>query len=228
MTKDWTKILYWVVGIMGVGILFKKASTTQTGQDVTSSAGNLVASTVGELLGTTQKNFVDKMQPITAQIQALYGIDPLITITQAALESGWGTSGLTVKANNLYGFTGDSWAKEGKAVINLPTHEYSSYAPDQIQFFNTPGDIISKTANANGGTDLMVNRPFRSYPTWYDSVSDWAQLISEASRYAQAYADAKNGDLQSFAADVAAAGYATEPDYAAQLVSVGTKIQGIA
>lgn len=51
-----------------------------------------------------------------------YGIFPSITIAQAILESGWGASDLSVKANNLFGIKADpSW--QGKS-IKLNTTEY--------------------------------------------------------------------------------------------------------
>jgi len=51
-----------------------------------------------------------------------FGIFPSITIAQAILESGWGASDLSVKANNLFGIKADpSW--QGKS-IRLNTTEY--------------------------------------------------------------------------------------------------------
>ncbi len=209
---------------------------------ITDAATNLV----GTLTGNKQQDFVTQMTPIAASIQASYGMDPLVTMTQAALESGWGTSGLTKKANNLYGFTGDaalnSWLKQNSLPTNvdmgtilgmdtsaapfilMQTHEQAS---THSQYFTRPGDIVSQTQNADGSYDLMVWRPFRSYDSWLSSVQDWAHLISTTPRYAAAYNDAKGGDANAFANDVAAAGYATESDYATQLVAVADEISGI-
>ena len=51
-----------------------------------------------------------------------YGIFPSVTIAQAILESGWGASDLSLKANNLFGIKADpSW--QGKS-IKLNTTEY--------------------------------------------------------------------------------------------------------
>lgn len=181
---------------------------------------------VKTITGTKEPDFITKMAPIAAQIRLVHGIDPLITISQAALESGWGLSGLTKKANNLFGFTGDSWAAQGKSVIYMETSEYSPLPPEKLAYWSKPGDIVSKKPSSRGGTDLRVKRPFRSYPTWYDSVADWAQLMKN-SRYAAAYKAAQSGDIDGFAVQVQKAGYATDPDYAGELIAVGHRVSDV-
>jgi flagellum-specific peptidoglycan hydrolase FlgJ len=250
--KEWKTILYLLAGAAAIELYLKNySSSSSASSGAASGDGGIltdltsgITNAVGLALGTKQSSFVSQMQPIAAQIQAQYGIDPLITMTQAALESGWGTSGLTAKANNLYGYTGDaalnSWlAARGLSAstdmsailaqdlsaapfLLMQTHESS---PTHAQYFTHPGDIVSQTQNNDGSWDLMVWRPFRRYDSWLASVQDWAQLMQEP-RYAAALADAKAGDLQSFANDVQAAGYATETDYSTQLVSVGDEISG--
>lgn len=247
--KDWQKLGWFVGGAILLEYILSHtnqpaADTVDTG--LISSISSGVTNLVGTLTGNKQQDFVTQMTPIAAQVQAATGIDPLITMTQAALESGWGASGLTKKANNLYGFTGDaslgSWlaqkgmpqntsmktilAQDTSAApfILMKTHES---APGHSQYFSRPDDIVSQTQKADGSYDLMVWRPFRRYDSWLASVLDWAHLISTAGRYTQAYADARAGNGEAFANAVAAAGYATEPDYAAQLVAVANKISGI-
>ncbi len=235
--KDGEKFLYLLLGAVVIEIILKKTSASGGSSGSTSganSSGGLfstltqgLTNMVSSFTGKTAADFVAAMTPIASQIQAAYGIDPLITMTQSALESRWGRSGLTQQANNLFGMTAGSWLSKGLPVIDMPTHEYSSKQPDQISYFETPGDLISKALRQDGGSDLMVHRYFRKYPTWYDSAADWAKLLSTLSVYSTAYADAQAGDLASFSNDIAAAGYATEPDYAVQLVAAGTEIQGI-
>lgn len=198
--------------------------------------------TVDNLLSPKEETFVKNMQEAAQAVKAAFGIDPLITMTQAALESGWGTSGLTKKANNLYGFTGDSalnnWlVQKGLPVtlgmdeilkmdtsaapfILMQTHEE---APKHSLYFTRPNDIVSQTQKADGAYSLMVWRPFRRYDSWASSAMDWGNLMRQ-NRYRQALADAQAGDLVSFANNVASAGYATESDYAEQLLAVGTTL----
>ncbi len=250
--KDAQKLVYLALGAVVVEVVLKNMNGSSAGSGASSDESLLstitqgITNAVGTLTGTKQQNFITTMTPIAAQIQAQYGIDPLIVMTQAALESGWGTSGLTVKANNLYGYTGDAalnaWivSKGLPASTPMPqimaldlsaapfiimqTHEESPAS--SVQYFTHPGDVLSQTPNGSGGLDLEVYRPFRKYDSWLSSVEDWVTLM-RTSRYSAAWADAQAGDLDSFAADVASAGYATESDYSTQLVSVGSEISDV-
>lgn len=180
---------------------------------------------VKSITGTKVPDFVNRMRPIAEQIQSTYHIDPLILISQAALESGWGLSQLSAKYNNLFGFTAGSWLQKGLPVVDLPTHEYIKKPIDQVTYFETSGDIVSKEPVNAGETKVLVHRYFRKYPTWYDSAADWANLITTASRYSQAAQAAKSGDLDAYASLVSAAGYATDPDYPALLTDTGSTVQ---
>ncbi len=198
--------------------------------------------TVGEMTGTLQENFVGLMSPIAESIQAQYGIHPLITITQAAHESGWGASGLTKKANNLYGYTFsdsqlNSWlvskglpSNTDMATIRgmdlssapfiiLQTHEEVANTP--IPYFSRPNDLVSQD-----GTDALVYRPFRRYDSWMSSVQDWVTLL-HGTRYAKAFADALAGDMDAFAQDIYSAGYATDSTYPTQLARVAGEVSDI-
>ena len=200
--------------------------------------------TVGSLTGSLQENFVTIMTPIADQIHQTYGVQPIITITQAAHESGWGASGLTKKANNLYGYTfSDSqmnaWlASKGMAAntdmgtirsldlsaapfIILQTHEEVSGKP--ITYFSRPGDLVSQD-----GTDALVYRPFRRYDSWLSSVTDWVNLLKGNSRYAAAWGDALSGDVDAFAQDIYAGGYATDSTYPSQIIKVAGEVGAIA
>jgi flagellum-specific peptidoglycan hydrolase FlgJ len=248
--KDQKTILYVALGGVGLYLLSKSQSSAPASSSDSSSSGPLdflstvtsgITDTIGMATGSLQSNFVATMTPIAQAIQAQWGIDPLITITQAALESAWGASGLTKKANNLYGYTGDAalntWLSSHGLASNTPmdqiqamdlsaapfiilqTHEEVS--ADPITFFVRPNDVVSQS-----GTDAIILRPFRRYDSWASSVNDWVQLLRNK-RYAAAWQDALAGDLQSFANDIYAGGYATESDYPTQIVSVGDEVSGI-
>lgn len=216
--KNLSKLIYFGLGALILEQVLSNSSS------ITSGASNIV----GTLSGSKYKNFIDAMTPIAAQIKQIYGIDPLITIMQSAEESNWGLSGLTDKANNLFGYTANkAWMDKGAATLVMPSSEYSPKSANQIQYWNFPGDIISKTPALQEGTNLKVNIYFRKYPTWYDSVSDWANLITGASRYSGAYAAAQQGDVIAYADAVQAAGYATDPNYSANLIATASKISSI-
>ncbi len=153
---------------------------------------------------TTSESFVRKLFPIAEEIHTTFGIHPFITITQAAHESAWGVSGLTKEANNLFGYTGDTWAEQKRPVIWKNTQEHVN------------------------GKWITVRRPFRKYESWLLSVQDWAINISGRARYQLAYEAAKKGDMIVFAKEVHAAGYATDPNYPLKLIDMHHVVTGIA
>jgi flagellum-specific peptidoglycan hydrolase FlgJ len=160
-----------------------------------------------------KKPFVEKLLPIAREIFAYTQINPRILIAQAAHESFWGTSKLTVEANNLFGMKAGSWIKKGKPTYAIPTWEHSHHAPASIYYWETPGDILEKKVSPRGGTDLMVNCMFRLYQDWRDSCGDWVALIIKY--YASAYEGAKSGNFMDFAKGMT--GYATDPMYAEKI-----------
>jgi peptidoglycan hydrolase-like protein with peptidoglycan-binding domain len=119
-----------------------------------------------------------------------YGILPSLTIAQAALESGWGTSQLSQRANNLFGIKAFSdWT--GKR-ISLPTTEWY------------------------GGEMKIINAEFRAYDSLNDSIEDHNRLLSynryKPVRECTDYKDACKRIYQ--------CGYATDPRYPEKLISI--------
>lgn len=78
-----------------------------------------------------------------------------LTAAQALIESNKGNSGLTQKANNLFGMKG---AYNGQSVT-MSTKEF-----------------------VNGGY-ITVNAKFRKYPNWSDSIADHSGLFNRSARY---------------------------------------------
>ena len=144
----------------------------------------------------TRPDFLKRISPLAKVIEVQLGIPLDITVTQAAHESNWGSSGLTKSANNLFGMTGESWKAAKKPVVEMPTDEYVN------------------------GKFVSVKRPFRKYDSWLESCKDWANNIATTPRYASAYQAARAHNSQLFFTLVAAAGYATDPNYGQKLVLV--------
>ncbi len=147
-------------------------------------------------------NFIAKIKPAAEAIEKDFGIPWRFAMIQAAHESAWGLSRLTVEVNNLFGVTGDTWYQEGKPVYWIMTKEY---AKDQTPF--------------------EIKRPFRKYDSWEGSLRDWAGLITR--RYPKALEAAKIGDFTAFAHELQEGGYATDPRYAVQLVQLHDEIKDI-
>ncbi|WP_405112410.1 glucosaminidase domain-containing protein [Paenibacillus sp. FSL K6-1217] len=141
----------------------------------------------------TESEFISKMVSFAVADMQRSRIPASLTIAQAALESGWGTSSLTVKANNLFGIKGSGPA----------------------------GSMPFKTTEYRNGQAVQISAPFRSYHNWGESVADHSALITEGVSWnRQLYSKAIGVDGKTAAREMAAAGYATDPDYAAKLIRI--------
>lgn len=67
------------------------------------------------------------------------------------------------------------------------------------------------------GTKTPVTDRFRCYASWHESLADRAQFFLTNRRYARCFAETTG---EGWAHAVAAAGYATDPDYANKLISI--------
>jgi flagellar protein FlgJ len=136
-------------------------------------------------------DFIAAIAPAAQQCMFESDVPASVTIAQAILESAWGTSGLAVNGRNLFGIKADaSWKG---ATITMPTAEYVN------------------------GQRVMVSAAFRSYPDWLGSIRDHAAFLTGNPRYAKAFEAANS---EAFAQAIAAAGYATDPNYAGLLIQI--------
>ncbi|WP_283149028.1 glycoside hydrolase family 73 protein [Silvimonas soli] len=119
------------------------------------------------------------------------GIPASFTIAESALESGWGASQLAQQAMNLFGVKADP-AWHGP-TFSLQTREY----------------LKSQW--------VMVPALWRKYDDWQGCMDDHAQFLLTNPRYKNCF-PATGG--VAFAQQVAASGYATDPDYAAKIRSI--------
>lgn len=145
-------------------------------------------------------DFIAAVGPAAQDNMRHSGIPASFTVAEAALESGWGTSGLTLNAKNLFGVKADaSWKGE---VLSMPTKEY---------------------INGDWGT---YDAKWRKYEDWNEAIDDHAAFLTENSRYKDAFAIPHIGidDTQpwgeTFAEAVAKAGYATDPEYASKIITI--------
>lgn len=96
-----------------------------------------------------------------------------------------------VLGNNLFGIKADK-AWKGKTV-DVPTHE-----------------VIK-------GRRVALVDKFRAYDTWAECLADRARFLKANPRYAACFRETTG---EGWARAVAAAGYATDPDYAAKLIAI--------
>ena len=119
-----------------------------------------------------------------------HGILASVTIAQAILESGWGSSTLSVKAKNLFGIKAfDDW-----------TGAYTTM--DTTEYYN--------------GMRQTVTARFRAYDSFNESIKDHTKLLL-TERY-RAVREASNYRDACYA--LKSCGYATDPNYPQLLITL--------
>lgn len=139
-----------------------------------------------------QKAFIERVGNLAAADMQKSGVLASLTIAQAILESEWGKSGLTVKANALFGI---------KAGTNWKGRVYST-----------------KTQECYDGVNFTtVTALFRAYNSWEESVENHSALLTGATRYKAVVGER---DYKTACRAIKAAGYATNPNYADKLIQL--------
>lgn len=105
---------------------------------------------------SAKQKFIQELYPEAVQIYDKYNVLPSIIISQAILESGWGKSDLSVKANNLFGIKADSSWKGKKVKMN--TSEYYN---------------------------KKIVDDFRVYDSKEQSLKDYGEFLKNNKRYKQ-------------------------------------------
>jgi flagellar protein FlgJ len=137
--------------------------------------------------------FQDKLAAHANEAARATGIPARFMLGQAALETGWGKREIRgadgSASHNLFGIKATGgWT--GKTV-EVATTEYVN------------------------GVALKKMEKFRAYDSYADSFRDYAKLLKNNPRYQNVIAGGK--DATAFAQGLQAAGYATDPNYAAKL-----------
>jgi flagellum-specific peptidoglycan hydrolase FlgJ len=139
----------------------------------------------------TKTDFLTQLTPAALECEKAAGIPHVFTLAQGALESAWGSSVLATKGFNLFGVKADaSWHG---ATLVLPTKEHLS------------------------GKDVTVVAKWRKYANWGECMLDHAKFFHVNPRYKHAL---ETTDPIEFARRVAAAGYATDPNYAQLIITI--------
>ncbi|HEY3596532.1 MAG TPA: flagellar assembly peptidoglycan hydrolase FlgJ [Paraburkholderia sp.] len=142
--------------------------------------------------------FVNKMAAPAQAASAATGIPARFIIGQAALESGWGKNEIKKAdgstSHNVFGIKATKdWTG---ATVSTVTTEY-----------------------VNGEPQRKVEK-FRSYDSYADAMSDYANMLKNNPRYAAVLNAPHASGPAGFAAGMQRAGYATDPHYARKLMSI--------
>lgn len=167
-----------------------QAESTREMRDVTSRSPERPALPMPTNATESQARFILSAAEPAQASQRETGVPASVTIAQAALESSWGQSVLSTKAHNYFGIK--ALNGPGPAgVINLNTGEYLN------------------------GQSVVINDGFKAYHSMEESFADHGRYLRDNPRYAKCF---ETKDPKEFARRLEAAGYATDPAYAAKLI----------
>ena len=151
-------------------------------------SGSLAAYTGGKL---PPSEFISLFGPVARDSLKATGVPASVTLAQAILETGWGSSSIG-DAKNLFGIKGTGPA----------------------------GTTVVHTQECYNGSFVTIKDGFRKYNTWQESIDDHASLVS-GWIYKPAWdAYQSNHDANAFARGIHQAGYATDPEYANKLINL--------
>jgi hypothetical protein len=154
-------------------------------------------------------DFVRLFGPYARASEAKTGVPGLVTLAQAAVESGWGAR---AAGNNFFGIKAKPSDAPGTRQL-WRTREVLS-RPDVRSF----PEVISVTRRPDGKYNYVVRDWFRVFPSPELAFVGHGEFLRRNKRYAPAFN--VGGDPYRFAAEVAKAGYATDPSYTKVVHSV--------
>lgn len=143
-------------------------------------------------------DFMARAIPLAIKSQRSTTVPASVTLAQAMWETGRGKHPIA-DANNYFGIKAGSASGENLVLGPIAT-----------------GWVWAMTKEWNGVRYVERRERFRKYASMEDSFRDHGLLLATAPRYANAMQAVD--DPREFARRIAAAGYATSPTYAADLI----------
>lgn len=152
-----------------------------------------------------QYEFIQKVSACAVVDMGVSGILASVTIAQAILESGYGTTELAINANNFFGMkkslSGNKWKSvwDGKSIYTKQTKEQDEY-----------------------GKEYTIIADFRKYPCMEDSVADHSlYLLGAMNGSKKRYAGlAGEKDPRKAIQIIKDGGYATDVTYVDKIMSI--------
>ena len=151
----------------------------------------------------SREDFVKQLRPHAEIAGRELGIDPETLLAHAALETGWGKKVPT--------------AADGACSFNLFGIKAGSRWPGAT--------VAVNTLEFEGGMATRRIERFRAYSSPADCFRDYAALLGNSDRYAQA--KGSGTDAAAFGNALQRGGYATDPDYARKLAAVADSLKSL-
>lgn len=180
----------------------------ENGKAVYTPKGKDITELTGKDLSGTEAEKIAKVAPIYQKVMRETGMLASVGLAQFALESGFGTTDLALKANNFHGMkcslSGNTW--DGSVWDGIS--KYGKYSPEVYN-----------------GVTTNVYSEFRAYPSIYKSVQDraayfigaWLDKGKTQHRYPNIN---KIKDAETQVKLIKANNFATDPNYVSKLLNI--------
>lgn len=158
---------------------------------------------ISPLKGLDQDVLIAYLGKLAKEDMKKTGVLASVTIAQAILESGWGQSELSLKANNLFGMktnlSGNTWASEWDGKI------YAKWSPEEEN-----GTVVSKYSD------------FRAYDSVQASIKDHSDYLCGAMNGSELRYKGLKGetDYRTAIQIIKDGGYATDSKYVDKVCSI--------
>ena len=141
----------------------------------------------------TQKGFIENLAPTAQKMSKNYGVLASILLSQAAYESNYGSSLLSVKYHNIYSLP----ARQGQEHIYLKDNVYSK------------------------GKWQYQKVDFAVFRDWSSSMSSYLEELRQGRWGESTYKEVAGTTSYKVAAEkLQAAGFNSDPDYTKHLISI--------
>ena len=153
-------------------------------------------------LTQAQEEYMEVIGAAATEDMLTSGVLASLTVAQSILEAGWGTSTMAKMAKNLFGIKAySSWTgmvyDSNKGVV------YPSYA-------------AYVTSNTSEYVSSNIQRVWRAYSTWYESLADHSALLTGSSRYDDIPYEY---DYVAAAWNIIEDGYASDMEYTKKIIN---------
>ena len=180
----------------------------------------------GEVINADQalRDFVSAHQSAAVEVEKKYGVPHQLTLAQAVVESGYGTSELATKAHNLFGI-------KASADWKGPVYEKKTaevYTKAQLKAAGS--NVLSSKKRPDGTYDAVVTASFRKYGSVDESFADYGSYLKNRGGgkfYADAFGTSDPTIFLKHLLDDVGAKYATDPQYYPKVETVIQKIKTI-
>ncbi|MCT1178570.1 N-acetylmuramidase [Pediococcus pentosaceus] len=185
------KVISWI-NKADVTLAGSKSNSGSSNKNNAASMHNVNVHLTNKHWTTAQTNFVNGIAADIVNVCNSNKLYASVAMTQAVLESGYGTSSLAQEAHNLFGIKADS------------TWKGATYTKSTKEVIN--------------GRTVTINASFRKYASIKDSIADYAKKLESRAQYANAFAPKSANYVASIKA-IKAGGYATSTTYVGSIIN---------